>query len=180
MTEIIVNPLNQSSIKKAIKELQEYKKLLKEFPNKYVRALSEHLYDTLNDEAPQMFNHWILDIEETDGKATGIFIFDGICQFVEFGTGVVGMDSHDGINDEWLSKLPPPYNQGWNTGTAIRNKENPEMSYWIYGKNGEVWRTKGQRANPFIWRSVQELLDARANIARNLLMLNKAGINNGI
>ena len=62
MTEIIVNPLNQSSIKKAIKELQEYKKLLKEFPNKYVRALSEHLYDTLNDEAPQMFNHWILDI----------------------------------------------------------------------------------------------------------------------
>lgn len=177
---INVDPLKQSSIKKAIKELQEYKKLLKEFPNKYVRALSDYLYNTLNEEAPQMFDHWILNIDEADGKATGIFIFDGICQFVEFGTGVVGMNAHGGINDEWLTKLPPPYNRGWNTGTEIRNKENPEMSYWIYGKNGNVWRTQGQQANPFIWRSVQELLEARANIANNLLMLSKAGITNGI
>ena len=180
MTVINVNPLSQSSIRKAIKELEAYKKLLKEFPNKYVRALSEYLYDTLNMEAPQMTDHWILNIEETDGKATGIFIFDGICQFVEFGTGVVGMNAHDGINDEWLSKLPPPYNQGYNTGTYIRFKDNPEKSYWVYPKNGNFYSTKGQMANPFIWRSVQELLDARANIGHNLLMMNSMGVNNGI
>ena len=180
MTVINVNPLSQSSIKNAIKELENYKKMLKEFPNKYTRALSEYLAELLNAEAPQMTHHWILTYEESEKKVSGVFIFDGICQFIEFGTGIVGMGANDGINDDWLSKLPPPYNQGYNTGTYIRYKDNPEKSYWVYPKNGRFYSTQGQRANPFIWRSVQELLDSRANIAHNLLMLNSMGVDYGI
>lgn len=180
MKVINVNPLSTKSINKAIKELEDYKKMLKEFPNKYVRALSEYMSDTLNIEAPQMTAHWILNIEEADGKATGIFIFDGICKFVEFGTGLMGMKFHDGVNADWFSKLPPPYNQGYNTGTCIKNKDNPEMSYWVYEKNGSYYTTQGQQANPFIYRSVQELLSARENIGHNLLMMSSMGVNNGI
>lgn len=177
---INVNPLSLSSIRKAIKELEDYKKLLKDFPNKYTRALSEFLYQTLNEEAPQMSDHWILSIEESENKATGIFIFDGIVQFVEFGSGFVGMQNHGGINMEWLSKLPPPYNQEYNSGNFIRFKEQPEKSYWVYKKNGHFYTTQGQQANPFIYRSVQQLLEARANIGHNLLLYNKIGINYGI
>lgn len=176
MKTIEVNPLKLSSINKAIKELKAYEKMLKEFPNKYVRALSEYLYDTLQIEGSKMYDHWILDYEESNGKVSGIFIFDGIVQFVEFGTGYSGMKNHDGVNDEWLSKLPPPYNQGYNTGTYIRNKEKPEQSYWVYPKNGQFYSTKGQVADPFIYRSVQQLLDARASIARLIM---STGVSNG-
>ena len=180
MKTINVNPLSLASIKKAKKELEDYKKLLQEFPSKYVHALSEYLYELLGEEAPQMSDHWILTFEEKENKATGIFIFDGICQFVEFGTGIIGEQAHDGINTDWLSKLPPPYNQGYNTGTYIRFKDNPERSYWVYNKNGRFYTTQGQRANPFIYRSVQELLDARANIGHNLLMVMSTGVGHGI
>ena len=169
MKTINVNPLSLSSINKAIKELEAYEQMLKEFPSKYTRALSEYLNQTLGMEAPHMTNHWILDFEEFDDKVSGIFIFDGMVQFIEFGTGYIGLSLHEGINPDWLSKLPPPYNVGYNTGTMIRNKQDPENSYWVFQKDGQYYTTHGQKADPFIYRSVQQLLDARASIARQVL-----------
>lgn len=179
---INVNPLSLSSINKAIKELEDYKQMLKEFPSKYVRALSEFLADTLDMEAPNMTSHWILDIREGDGKTEGVFIFDGIVQFVEFGSGLVGEQNHEGINSDWLSKLPPPYNTAYqsNAGGIGHYLDKQGQDYWVYPKNGKFYSTYGQKANPFIYRSVQQLLEARANIGHNLLMLNGAGLNNGI
>lgn len=168
MRTIRVNPLRQSSIHAAIDELEAYKEMLKRFPSEYTKALSEYLAQTLGEQAPQMSQHWIFNVSESEGKATGIFIFDGICQFVEFGSGYVGLIKHDGINEEWLSKLPPPYNQGYNTGFYIRNKDNPPASYWVYEKDGEHYTTQGQPANPFIYRSVERLLEARASIAKQV------------
>lgn len=144
--------------------------MLKRFPTEYTRALSEYFAQTLNTEAPNMSAHWIMDIKESEDKCTGIFMFDGLVQFIEFGSGYIGMIKHDGINEEWLSKLPPPYNQGYNVGTGyIRNRENPPLSYWVYKKDGEYITTQGQPADPFIYRSVQQLLDARASIAKQLI-----------
>ena len=169
MRTIKVNPLRQSSIQAAIDELNAYKEMLKRFPSEYTKALSEYFAQTLGEEAPKMAQHWIFNVSELEGKATGIFIFDGLCQFIEFGSGYIGLIQHEGINEEWLSKLPPPYNQGYNVGTGyIRNRDNPPASYWVYKKDGEYVTTQGQPADPFIYRSVEKLLEARASIARQV------------
>lgn len=171
MKTIKVNPLNQDSINNAIDELKAYEKMLREFPAKYTRALSEYLYQTLRIQEPDMSDHWILDIREEDGKAKGVFIFDGIVQFVEFGSGLIGSQNHDGINTEWLAHLPPPYNVGYESrkGGFAHYIDRFGDDYWIYPKNGRFYSTYGQKANPFIYRSVQELLEARAKIARSCM-----------
>lgn len=171
MKSIKVNPLSQSSIKQAIKDLEKYRQLLKEFPDKYTKALSQFLYESLRANAPYMFDHWIMDIREKENGCEGVFIFDGIVQFVEFGSGVIGESFHDGINDEWLSKLPPPYNTGYgsNAGGIGHYLDKNGVDYWVYPKNGQYYSTYGQRANPFIYTSVQELLQARKDIAKYLL-----------
>ena len=171
MRTIKVNPLNLDSINNAIVELEAYKKMLEEFPSKYVQALSEFFYQTLREEAPNMATHWIMDIQETDGKAQGVFIFDGIVQFVEFGSGLIGSQNHEGINTEWLSHLPPPYNKGYesNKGGYAHYLDKQGNDYWVYPKNGQYYSTYGQKANPFIYRSVQELLEKRAEIAKSCM-----------
>lgn len=167
---ITVNPLKLSSINTAIKELEKYRKMLQEFPSKYVRALSEFFSQTLNAEAPNMSHHWIMDIREGDGKVEGVFTFDGVVQFVEFGSGIVGSNNHEGINEEWLSKLPPPYNAGYesNKGGYAHYLDKNGVDYWVYPKNGQFYSTYGQRANPFIYRSVNALLEKRAEIFEQL------------
>lgn len=171
MKTIKVNPLSSKSISNAIAELEAYKKKLIEFPPKYVRALSEYMAQTLDAEAPNLSSHWFLELRETEEKTSGVFIFDGIVQFVEFGSGLIGSNNHEGINTEWLAKLPPPYNTGYESrkGGFAHHLDKQGNDYWVYPKNGQFYSTYGQPANPFIYRSVQELLDARASIAKQVL-----------
>ena len=49
---IKVNPLRVSSIQEAIKKLETYKKILKEFPMKYTEAMMETFKELLLEEAP--------------------------------------------------------------------------------------------------------------------------------
>ena len=171
MRTIKVNPLKISSINKAIKDLEDYKKKLKEFPRKYTEALTEFFVETLKVEAPQMTQHWVWDLRETDSGVKGVITFDEMVQFVEFGTGLVGSQNHEGINTEWLEKLPPPYNQGYESraGQTGHYTDKQGRDYWVYEKNGRFYSTYGQKANPFIYRSVEELLEARKAIAENIL-----------
>lgn len=171
MRTIKVNPLSQSSIQNAIAELEAFKKMVEEFPSKYVTALSEFMAQTLDAEAPNLSSHWFLELRENENGTSGVFIFDGIVQFVEFGSGLVGSENHEGINTEWLAKLPPPYNVGYESrkGGFAHHLDKQGRDYWVYPKNGEFYSTYGQPANPFIYRSVEQLLSARASIARQVL-----------
>lgn len=171
MRTITVNPLSQKSIQSAIKQLEAYKKMLQDFPSKYVRALSEYMAQTLDAEAPNLSHHWFLELKESEDKTQGIFIFDGEMQFVEFGSGLIGSNNHEGINTDWLAKLPPPYNKGYESrkGGFAHHTDKEGNDYWVYPKDGKFYSTYGQPANPFIYRSVQQLLDARASIARGIL-----------
>ena len=173
MRTIKVNPLSQSSIQSAITELQEYKKRLEEFPKVYTKAMCEFFSETLAAEAPNMTTYWVLEYSESEKKATGVYKFDKTpVQFVEFGTGYIGEQNHDGINAEWLTRLPPPYTVGYNKGTGhIMNRDDPPNSYWVYVDENGFHYTQGQPANPFIYRSFQALIEARAGIAKSLLGL---------
>lgn len=168
---IKVNPLRVSSINKAIIELGAYKKLLIEFPKLYVDAMMEALQQFLQEEAPSsalglMRNIYVTDLGD---KAEGVVVFDGHVEFIEFGTGIIGLNLHYGINDEWLNALPSPYNIGWNTGTYIvHNTEG--LDYWRYKDESGKWViTNGIPANPFMYRSVERLIGEHRRIRNEVL-----------
>ena len=180
--EIKVNPLSHTSVKKAYDMLVNYKRSLEEFPMALTKALSERFNEILEIQAPSAAQgKWRFYVTQESslvtgeggeiigsekGGAVGVFIFDGEVEFIEFGTDVVGLNNHGGINDEWLSKLPEPYNKGYDTGPSIVHFEDQNQDFWVYyDEAGRHW-TQGVPADPFIYRSVKQLLDERARIAR--------------
>lgn len=174
--EIKVNPLNRSSIRKAYADLVSYKESLEQFPKLFVTALSERFNEILNSQAPaEATGMWSFYIIRGEDSAEGVFVFDGKVEFIEFGTGVIGLNNHDGINTEWLDRLPPPYNQGYNTGPSIVHFEDQNEDYWVYYDEGIRHWTQGVPADPFIYRSVKQLLEEKAKIARKVFKENRIG-----
>lgn len=168
---IKVNLLRTSSILKAIDELKAYKRLLEKFPKRYTDAMLKTLVEFLGEEAPisalgLMKSVYLIDNGKT---AEGVVVFDGHVEFIEFGTGVIGLNLNDGINEEWLSALPPPYNIYWNTGAYIvHNTEG--LDYWKYKDESGKWvTTNGIPANPFMYRSVERLIGAHRRIRNEVL-----------
>lgn len=171
---IKVNPLRQSSIDAAIKELEEYKKLLEEFPKRFTQAMMDAFKEFLNEEAPASGISLLRNIEVLDygDHAEGVVVFDGHVEFIEFGTGIIGLQLHEGINDEWLNSLPPPYNKGWNTGAYIVHTKHDvwDLDYWRYRDESGKWViTNGIPANPFMYRSVERLIGAHRRIRNEVL-----------
>lgn len=168
---IKVNPLRLSSIQKAIRELQAYKKLLEEFPIKYTNAMMEALTGFLAEEAPSsafglMKSVYVIN---NGSKAEGVVVFDGHVEFIEFGTGIIGLNLNEGINDEWLNALPPPYNIYWNTGAYIVHN-NEGLDYWKYKDSSGKWvTTNGIPANPFMYRAVERLIGVHRKIRNEVL-----------
>ncbi len=175
MEKIIkVNPLRMSSIKKAINELTAYKRLLEEFPQKYTQAMMDTFKEFLMEEMPPSAMGMLktIDVIDNGNHAEGIVVFDGHVEFIEFGTGIIGLNLHDGINDEWLNALPPPYNKGWNTGEYIIHARTSEwdLDYWRYRDESGNWvTTNGIPANPFMYRSVERLIGAHRRIRNEVL-----------
>ena len=162
---IKVNPYRTSSIQKAIDKLRALKEVLRQFPSEYVEAVCERFNEILNEQAPMdASGMWELRYEEGDSGRVGVFAFRGEVEFIEFGTGIVGKEHHDGANMEWAERLPPPYT-GYESGHYINLKTHE----WHYWQNGHWIVTTGREADPFIYRSVQQLLEESCEIARRVL-----------
>lgn len=160
-----VNPLKTSSIEKAINDLKALKKAYIESPSAYIDAICERFNEILNEQSPEEAKGmWEYRAEEGDTGKMGVFHFQGAVEFIEFGTGIVGKENHDGANMEWAEKLPPPYT-GYESGHFI----NPITHQWMYWKNGKWIVTTGREADPFIYRSVQQLLQESPEIARKVI-----------
>lgn len=165
MSTIKVNPYKISSIEKAIEDLKAYKKAMINFPSVYIEAVCERFNEILNEQAPEEAKGmWEYEFSEGDNGKVGVFRFQGEVEFIEFGTGIVGKENHDGANMEWAEKLPPPYT-GYESGHFINLKTHE----WHFWKNGKWIVTKGREADPFIYRSVEQLLDESPDIARRVL-----------
>ena len=179
MKSITVNVLNQKSIQKALGELIAYREKLKNLPDLILKAAAERLDEIIGEQAPAgMAGRW--KPPEYDADSGGwVIVLDGVAEFFEFGTGIVGRNDHSGINDEWLDNLPPPYNDDWNSGPKIHrtpddNYDDPD-SYWIYKDDSGVHRTKGRPADPFLYRSVEQLKEEFAEIAKRVAKENGIG-----
>ena len=175
MEKIIkVNPLRMSSINKAIQELTAYRRLLEEFPKKYADAMTQAFQEFLAEEMPVSATGMLKSIDVIDygDHAEGVAVFDGHVEFIEFGTGIIGLNLHNVINDEWLDRLPPPYNKGWNTGEYIIHARHDvwDLDYWRYRDSSGKWvTTNGIPANPFLYRTVEKLIGAHRRIRNEVL-----------
>lgn len=189
MTTICVNPLNLKDVEKARYKLLAYKKSLAQFPDLYIKEISRAFNEILKGQAPPLAqNLWSSytiasgggfgsdnEFGESSGlKSTAVFVFEGRVEFIEFGTGVIGKNQHGGINTEWLDKLPPPYTE-YNRGPQIVHFDDENKDYWVYFDEGRRQITHGQPANPFIYRSVKELLNQYVDIAKNVFHANNIG-----
>lgn len=176
-----VNPLNRKTVSQTIEELKAYRESLKQFPAVYAKAMTERLTKILGYEAPASVNGcWSSYVNiYSDGKASGIIEFDGKVEFVEFGTGVVGKYNNGGINQEWLSKLPPPYTE-YNAGPRIHHFEDENLDYWTYFDGTKWVSTHGMPADPFIYRSVKELMSEHVKIAKEAFAYGNIGEDFGI
>lgn len=161
---IEVNPFKTSSINKAIKDLREYKQRLLQFPHLFIEAVAIRFDEILREEAPRQDLWERGEVEDTGTGARVVFSFQYKTQFIEFGTGIVGSQNHEGANMEWAEKLPPPYT-GYESGVTI-NPITHEWRYW----DGHRWIvTTGVPANPFMYRSVTRLIEECAEIANKVL-----------
>jgi hypothetical protein len=162
---IKVNPYKPSSIQKAIDDLRIYKRVLSESPSVFIDAICERLNEILSEQAPDdAKGMWVYETVESDNGHMGVFRFQGEVEFIEFGTGIVGKEHHDGANMEWAEKLPPPYT-GYESGHYINLKTHE----WRYWSNGKWVVTTGREADPFIYRSVEQVLEESSEIARRVL-----------
>lgn len=178
MTTIKVNPLNLNSIKRAVDILRDYRMKVSVFAYEYTKAVAEKFNDYLAIESPAYAHGlWMMrDVIIEGNHVKCATVFNGEVEFIEFGTGYVGLTIHEGINDEWLDKLPPPYNVGWNTGQCIVHVSIPKgdkspmgaYDFWVYFDEGKWIRTSGIPADPFIYRSVQRIWEERAMIAKEV------------
>ena len=178
MTTIRVNPLNLKSINESINKLKKYEASVKSFAVFYTKAVAQKFNDYLSSEAPAMAQGlWMMrDVVIEGNHVKCAIVFNGEVEFVEFGTGYVGLENHQGINEEWLDKLPAPYNIGWNTGQSIVHVQVLEgdtakqgsYDYWVYHDGNRWVRTSGIPADPFIYRAVQRIWDERAAIAKEV------------
>lgn len=177
MPTIKVNPLSVKSVDKAIEKLEHYKKALQAFAVEYPKAVLNKLNEYIGSNAPLSADGmWeMMDVVIEEGHAHGCIVFDGRVEFIEFGTGIVGEMQHGGVNEEWFSKLPPPYNIGYNTGKKIvhisNNDDKPVgyYDYWWYYQDGKFVKTSGIPADPFIYRSVRQIIDEHEQIKNEIL-----------
>lgn len=175
MTTIPVNPLSGSSINNALILAKNYKESLKAFPEVYSKAIEAKLNEILKGQAPPMGQGlWSSYVSVGEDKCTAVFTFEGNVEFIEFGTGIVGKKQHGGINTDWLDKLPGPYTE-YNMGPTIVHFQDEDMDYWVYKDEQGIHRTHGIPADPFIYRSVQELMRMHAQLAREVFRSNNIG-----
>ena len=163
MIEIKVNPCSEKNIQQAIDDLKAYKKKLIERSKLVIDVIAQRFDEILSEQAP-IQGLWTYETADSERGYSVVFKFKGETEFIEFGTGIVGKENHDGANMEWAEKLPPPYT-GYESGHMI----NPITHTWRYWENGRWVVTKGQIANPFIYRSVQQLMEESAEIVRKVI-----------
>ncbi len=165
---IKVNPYRVSSINNAIKELKEYKNKLMRFPHLFMETAGKRFEEILIEEAPpEAQSLWTRgEVEDTDNGASIKFTFAGEAEFIEFGTGIVGKENHDGANMEWAEKIPPPYTKyETNLGITI----DPKTHIWWYWNGSGFTGTRGRSADPFIYRSFTRLREEIIEIAKQVM-----------
>lgn len=170
---VIKVQLNEASINRAIKELEDYKKWLLSKTKEFLKALADEGVEIANTKFAKAVydgtNDVSCSVEERGDNKIAVVAVGGATLFIEFGTGVKYPDNHPeagkhgmvrGQYGHKLGRLP----QGW------RYEGDPGSNGEVIteGKHvGEV-HTYGNPANMSMYLTVRELEEKFEEIARRV------------
>ena len=165
--------LNEQSIDRAIKELNDYKKWLTDKTKEFLKALADEgveiasakfgqaVYDGTNDVTCQM--------EDRGENKVAVMAIGSVTLFIEFGTGVRYPDNHPEAAENGMVRGAYGYKlgrleKGWRyTGEPGSNGE-----VITEGKHAGEIHTYGNPANMSMYLTVRELQDKFEEIARRV------------
>ena len=165
--------LNEQSIDRAIKELNDYKKWLTDKTKEFLKALADEgvkiasakfgqaVYDGTNDVTCQM--------EDRGKNKVAVMAIGSATLFIEFGTGVRYPDNHPEAAENSMVRGAYGYKlgrleKGWRyTGEPGSNGE-----VITEGKHAGEIHTYGNPANMSMYLTVRELQDKFEEIARRV------------
>ena len=172
--------LSVSSVKAAIKDLEDYKKDLANKCNMLSQKLAEKGVEIAKAEIISLdavFTSELLESIHSEKTGSGIWaVIAGTnhCAFVEFGTGQVGQSS------PYPYEFPDGVSWAYNSGLTIRQAMEDIVIhgstfvkageyYWTYiGKDGKLHITKGMPSRPFMHNTANELRDIIEETAREV------------
>lgn len=161
MSKTIEISLTQSSIRDAIRELENYKREINFKLEEFIRRLAEEGVVVAKQQimafpavdSGELLNS--IEFEKGDVISDGVtyYVYTGCdyAKFVEFGTGIVG------------SENPHPNPSGWEY-----DSRNHGESGWLYPKDGEIHWTKGMPAKPFMYNTTMDLYTKVHKIAKEV------------
>lgn len=167
--------LNEFGINLAIRELQLYKKWLKEKTNEFLKALadegvqiasakfSEAAYDGTNDVTCK--------IEQRENNKVAVMAIGSSVLFIEFGTGVKYPDNHPEAAEHGMTRGEYGHGLGKQKG-GWRYTGDPGTNGEVItkGKHAGEIHTYGNPANMSMYLTVRELEDRFEEIARRVFV----------
>lgn len=170
MTTITVNLNESGSVKKAIKDLNKYKKKLEKNTSLLVQKLTDMGAKLVSVKIVSMGAYYsgqllsgVTGYYSPTLNAGFVKVASDHVAFVEFGTGIVGQNSPH-KNGEYLAKAAWSYA----SGTKIFTTKNGKVG-WIYPTdNGEFRFTEGMKSRPFMYETALELERKFPKIAKEV------------
>lgn len=152
--------LSTSSIDKAIKQIEEYRRKVEDLPDNVVKTLTEDGVDFAQEialgydayDSGELVNGIVAEYREDKGYVHSTAPHSA---FVEMGTGVVGKNNPN-PNDTY---------PGW----VYDVNEHGEAGWKYIGKDGKWHWTKGMPSRPFMYDTAQTLKSEVADVVRKEL-----------
>ena len=170
---VIKVSLNERSIDRAIKELNDYKKWLLDKTKEFVKALADEGVEIANTKFAKAVYDGTNDVscsveERGDGKVAVVAV-GGATLFIEFGTGVKYPDNHPEAGEHGMVRGGYGYHLG-RLENGWRYTGNPGSNGEVIteGKHAGEVHTYGNPANMCMYLTVRELQDKFEEIARRV------------
>ncbi|MCR2033713.1 hypothetical protein [Anaerofustis stercorihominis] len=172
--KIIVDNISPNSIDRAIKELENEKKIINQKFNLFIEKLSKLGVDIAKVKLTTLDNYgtlsWLKDsiysfYDATENKGV-IKVGNNLGMFIEFGTGIKGATSpHPENIFGWVYDINSHGDKGWWYPTT-ENDPNPVKTTDEYGQV-RAW-TKGMPSRPFMYQTGIELRSRIDEVAQEV------------
>ena len=170
---VIKVQLNEASINRAIKELEDYKKWLLSKTKEFLKALADEGVEIANTKFAKAVydgtNVVSCSVEERGDGKVAVVAVGGATLFIEFGTGVKYPDNHPEAGEHGMVRGGYGYHLG-RLENGWRYTGNPGSNGEVIteGKHAGEVHTYGNPANMCMYLTVRELQDKFEEIARRV------------
>ena len=170
--KITINALSKSSIENAIKQLRAYQNDLTYKCQLLAEKLAENGVEIARVQIADLdaiFTSELLSSihAEYEGSTKGGSIWSVVAgtdhaMFVEFGTGIVGKQSH------YPGELPDGVSWEYASGKTIRQLADGRYGWFYKDDDGQWWFTEGMPSRPFMYYTSIQLRDIVVKTAKEV------------